>query len=155
MFSDTLFLRDHSMLRLLPVLALFVLVASGCDTAAPDRNGIDVTALGHDADALVGTWDLVTVTPSGECMGEDCTRTRPAEEVGQSARLVFRADGTATYTSNETVSAEGNYRVSAPEPGDSPRLTIGDARYVFGIDRDRLYIEHRYLDGPLLEFRRR
>ena len=155
MFSDAPFLRDRSMRRLLPFLAIAFLVATGCDTTAPDRNGVDVTALGHDADALVGTWDLVTVTPSGECMGEDCTRTRPAEEVGQSARLVFRADGTATYTSNETVSAEGSYGVTSPEPGSAPQLTIGDARYPFGIDRDRLYIEHRYLDGPLLEFRRR
>lgn len=137
------------------LLVAVLVVASGCDTGAPDRNRVDIHTLSHDADALVGTWDLVTVTPSGECMGEGCTHTRPAAEVGQSARLVFRADGTATYTSDETVLAEGSYGVSTPESGDTPRLLIGDARLVFGVDGDRLYLEYRYVDGPLLEFRRR
>ena len=114
-----------------------------------------MSTLSHDVEALVGTWDLATVTPSGECLGEDCTRTRSAAEAGQSARFVFRADGTATYTSDGTTRSEGPFGLVRREPGDVPRLAIGDDRYDFGIDGDRLYIEYRYLDGPLLEFARR
>ncbi len=144
---------------LLPLLAL-ILVA--CDTVGPvvDRTDVNIYELTHDADALVGTWDLVSVTPSGECMGENCTRTRSAEEAGQSARVTFRTDGTATYTSDDHTRAEGAYRVAYRryENGTlshAPRLYIGEQGYDFGIDGDRLYFEYRFVDGPLLEFARR
>lgn len=130
----------------------------GCDTfgsaGVPDRNGVDVSALSHDTDALVGTWDLVTITPSGECIGADCTRTRPASEFGQSARLTFRADGTSTYIYNEEVLAEGSYSTFAREPDDIPVLQFGAGLRTFGIDGDRLYLDDRIVDGPLLEFER-
>lgn len=143
------------------VLSLLALTLAACDTVGlvVDRNEINVLQLSHDADALVGTWDLVTVTPSGECTGEDCTRTRTAEEIGWTARVTFRTDGTATYTSDGSTRAEGTYRVVYRRYGngalsDVPLLYIGEQNYNFGIDGDRLYFEHRYVDGPLLEFER-
>jgi hypothetical protein len=141
-------------------LSLLALVFAACDTVGfVDRNEVNVYELTHDADALVGTWDLVTVTPSGECMGEDCTRTRPAEELGQSARVTFRADGTATYVYGDWTLADGAFEVRYHAYGngtqsDAPQLYIGDERFNFGIDEDRLYFDDRYVDGPLLEFAR-
>lgn len=155
------------MTRLLPLVLVLGLAA--CDTLAsggarpgvPDRTDVDVLDLSHDATALPGTWDLVTVTPSGECLGDGCSGTRTAEAAGLEARLTFRADGTAEYRYGGDVFADGVYAVRPRvyENGtqsEVPHLLIGDREYVFGLDGDdRLYLEFRYVDGDLLEFERR
>ena len=150
-------------MRPVALLSLLALGLAACDTvgsAVPvDRNDVDVSRLAHDADALVGTWDLVTVTPSGECAGEGCTRTRTADELGRSARVTFRTDGTATYVSDGRTRAEGAYHVAyrrydGGTLSDVPVLTIGEETIFFGLDGAHLYFEYRYLDGPLLEFER-
>lgn len=140
----------------LPLLALLALAA--CDTASSllDPQRVRVSSLSHDPGELVGTWALETVTPSGECTGPDCTRTRPASELGWSEQIVFRADGTATVTTTTdqgvTERTEG-YAVS--ESLAAPRLTIGTREEPFGVDGPQLFLDSRYVDGPLLEYRRR
>ena len=53
------------MTRFSIALAL-VLTVAACDTGGPDRLGLVVDTLSHDAAALIGTWDLATTTTSGQ-----------------------------------------------------------------------------------------
>lgn len=148
-------------MRRLVVLSTLLFAVAACDTVGPvDRTNVDVSTLSQDGSALLGTtWGLVTITPSGECVGENCSATRTAQEAGQSALIEFRADGRGTFTYDGAVLAEGDYDVRYREysngtRSDLPLLFIGGESFNFGLDGDRLYVDDRYLDGPLLEFQR-
>ncbi len=142
-------------MRLLLGLAVALSLAA-CDTDSSgllDPQDVRVSDLSSDPAMLVGTWELATVTPSGECMGEDCTRTRPASETGWSERVVFGEDGTARVTRNGEPEDAVAYRVD--REGGEAWLTIGTRRELFGVAGDQLFTDSRYVDGPLLEYRRR
>ena len=147
----------------LSLLVAVILIATGCDTVGtagvPNRTGVDVSTLSHDTDALVGTWVLVTVTPSGECMGEGCSDTRSAAEAEMMAEIAFSDDGTAVFAINGNVFADGPFEVRPLEfdngtQTEEPYLIIDDQSFLFGVDGDHLYLDDRYVDGPLLEFER-
>ena len=137
----------------LPLLAVLALALTACDTDGPDLVDLRVDDLSHDAAALVGTWDLVTVTSSG--FGGPPT-TYPV--AAGTETITFRTDGTV-----EIVRADGpdeitTYAVvpAGPAfPDAPPGLRIGDRSEAWGIDGDRLYFDSRSLDGDLSEYLRR
>lgn len=146
------------------ILALSVLVLAACDTDAVGRDltTLRVGDLSHDADALVGTWRLSTLTGPGDC-GPPCQQTVPASVRGVSETLTFRAGGTfeqvRTYQGGEWEDA-GTYEVRRIDYGNGtqskdPVLFLNDSPESFGLDGDRLYLDDRPVDGELLEYVRR
>jgi len=126
-----------------------------CDTVGSgllDPQEVRLSELSQDPAALVGTWQLATVTPSGECYTENCTRTRSAAEAGWSERIVFRVDGMAEVFRNGVAGEAVAYRVDSETP--PARLVLGARRELFGVAGDQLFLDDRYIDGSLLEFRR-
>ena len=131
---------------------LSLLVVAACDSNADSEWSQDPTA-------LVGVWDLFSVTTSGFSFP---AQTIPASPTGRNETLTFRADGsalvqrdsTAEETTYEVVTypfeyEEGTFRQAA-------YLKIGEFRKEnFGIDGDRLYFDDRPKDGDLREYRRR
>ncbi len=148
------------MRRLLGLAVLLSLAA--CDTVGEtllDPQTVDVRALSQDPAALVGAWTLVTVTGSGECMGE-CQQTRPASDVGWSERVTFRADGTAEVSRGGEAARSLPYRVERRNYGNGTQsetalLTLGSSETLFGVQGSQLFTDSRYVDGELLEYRRR
>ena len=144
-------------MRLIALVSLLAVAA--CDTSGAARLDIDTAKLSQDPAALVGTWDLVSITTSGFSFP---AQTFPVSRSGSSETLVFRDDGsarvqrdsTAEETTYEVVTypfeyAEGRFRQAA-------YLRIGEFRKEsFGIDGDRLYFDDRPKDGDLREYRRR
>lgn len=146
----------------LSLLAAVLLIASGCDTVGtagvPNRTGVDVSTLDHDADMLDGRWTLTTITPSGECIGDGCDATRTAADAGRTAEITFSDDGTALFSLGGEVLVEGPFEVRPLDYGETqsevPYLVIDDMPFLFGVDGDHLYLDDRYVDGELLEFER-
>ena len=125
-----------------------------CD-AGTERSlaDLDVSALAHDADALIGTWDLVTTTSPG-FVSPPATTPAPAGEL----TYTFAADGSAVVERNYAEPRQTTWRLepAGPSfPGAPPRLVVDEGRHYFGVDGDRLYIDYRPMDGPLYEFARR
>ena len=141
-------------LRLL-LLALLTLVA--CDTneaGDPERLvNLRVDDLVHDAEGLIGRWDLVSTTSSGYG-GPPATTPYRGIRLG----YTFRTDGMVEYRDlSGTIRVEA-YAVVPPAPSTPdapPSLSIGDESIYWGRDGDRLYFDSRPLDGNLLEFLRR
>ncbi|WP_420455900.1 hypothetical protein [Rubrivirga sp.] len=140
-----------------------VLSLAACDTDGAgllDPQEVNVSALSQDPARLVGAWELATVTPSGECIGEDCTRTRSAAAVGRSERLVFEADGMAEVICDGAPARRVAYRVEPVEYGDGtqseiPYLFVDSRAELFGVTGDQLFLDNRPVDGELREYRRR
>ncbi len=131
--------------------AALVLVLAACDSGL-DLVDVDVSDLSHDAAALVGSWELATVTTPGYA---DPPETRPAS---YAERLTFRADGTARVEHDGEVE-ETTYEVRRIEysngtQSETPYLFLDTRTEAFGIDGDRFYIDTREVDGPLNEYRR-
>ena len=132
-----------------------VLTLAACDTDGSgllDPQEVNVYALSQDPGRLVGAWELVTVTPSGECLGEACTRTRPAAELGWSERITFRPDGTAEVVRDGEPAQRVPYRVERVSYGngtqsETPYLFIGTRSDVFGVAGDQLFVDGRAYDG--------
>ena len=125
-------------------LALAALLAlAACDTPA-DLASIRLDALSHDPAALVGTWDLVSVTSSGFGGPVETVAVAPGTET-----YTFRADGTFEHVREGVAQATGTYEV------EGASLRLGDGARWFGIDGDRLYFDFRPMDGPLQAYRRR
>ena len=144
-------------------LAALALSLAACDTfAGRDLTDLRVGDLSQDPAALVGTWELATLTGSGECLGE-CRQTVPASARGVAETLTFSADGTfeqvATFQQTETT-REGPYAVRRIDYGngtqsDRPALFLDGQPEDFGLEGDRLYLDNRPADGELREYRRR
>ena len=132
-------------MRLLSLVALAALVTA-CDTGGPDLTDLRVDELSHDPAALVGSWDLVTVTSSGY-MGAPQTVA-----VGEAERrsYVFSADGTVEVGRPGRSVESTTWAVEPPG-----HLQIGTLGMTFGIDGDRLYLDRRPMDGGLYEYARR
>jgi len=135
----------------LALLASLALTLAACDSGL-DLIDVDVAALSHDPAALVGMWDLTTVTGSG--YGSPPETTRPS----YSERFTFREDGTVQIELDGEVQ-ETTYDVRRLDYGngtqsDTPYLFLGDRTERFGLDGDRLYLDSREVDGPLNEYER-
>ena len=139
------------------VLLLAALALAACD-AGHDLADLRIDGFSQDPEALVGTWDLISVTTPGQF---EAPRTIPAEPGDET--LAFRADGTLRIErdgreTDETTWAvvvypfeyeEGRFR-------DAAYLQIGEHRKEsFGVDGDRLYFDDRPRDGGLHEYARR
>ena len=142
------------MLRL-ALSALLVLVAA-CDSAADSDLPDD---LAQDPAALVGTWDLAFVTPSGESSAPP-VRT-PVSALRYTGTYVFGADGQAEVYSSGELSLSGPYEVRSFEPADGSGRVFRDL-YIDGRDQDwvgvsgdRLFFDSRIKDGTLEEYHRR
>lgn len=141
--------------RFVPLLALVALVACDANEAGDQERlvALRVADLSHDADALVGRWDLVSTTSSG--FGGPPTTT-PYR--GIRSGYTFRADGMVEYRATDGTIRSEPYAVvpAGPSTPDAPpSLKIGDTNQSWGIDGDRLYFDSRSFDGNLLEFLRR
>lgn len=139
------------MVRFVASVAL-VLSLAACDSQA-DLVSVNVSDLSHEADALVGTWDLITTTSPG--MGAP-PATVPVASGTET--YVFGADGSVEhYRRGDLVEATTwTLRPAGPMyPGAPPSLVIGTRREYFGIDGDRLYFDDRPMDGSLAEYARR
>ncbi len=145
------------------VLAAAVLVLSlaACDSDGADRDltALRVGDLSQDPAALVGTWELATLTGSGECLG-DCQRTVPASARQRSETLTFSADGTfeqVAFVQRAMMRREGPYEVrridydNGTQSEDSVLFLDGRPES-FGLEGDRLYFDDRPVDGELSEF---
>ena len=141
------------MLRL-ALSALVVLVAA-CDSTADSDVPDD---LARDAAALVGTWDLAFVTPSG--MWGPPART-PVSALPYTRTYVFGADGQAEVYSSGELSLSGPYEVRRIAITDgSGRVSVdlyidGDSQDWVGVSGDRLFFDSRPRDGALEEYHRR
>ena len=150
--------RRPALPRLFLLAAL--LVAAACDTAADSPEAapvdVDVSQLSHDPAGLVGTWDLRSVTSSG--FGSP-PATTAAADLDWSEAYTFRADGTVDVSRDGVLEERTVYVVETLPVAASPLLRIGGEdryrRLYFGVTRDRLYIDHRPADGPLVEYARR
>lgn len=141
-------------LVLIPLLAL---VLAACDSDGTDLRQVVVFELSHDRAALVGTWDLISVTSAGYGAPP---ATTPASALGWTESYTFRADGTVdVFRDGQQVESTVYAVEDLPDSGRTPLLRIGTEtdyrREYFGIDGDRLYFDHRPSDGDLLEFARR
>ena len=131
----------------------FAVALAACDLGGPSLADLNVSDLSHDADALVGTWDLVSTTSAG--------MTGPPTTVPAPAGLqsyVFAADGRAEVYREGVLSDATAWRLEPPGPtypDAPPSLVVGERRLYFGIDGDRFYVDHRPADGPLYEYARR
>lgn len=128
-------------------LALFALLLplAACDVFGsdiPDRTGIRVDQLSHDPAELVGVWELVTVTGSGQS-------SEPQTAAASGERYEFSADGTARVEIDGQAPEDVAWQVTGPAG-----LRIGAQRETFGIDGDHLYFDGRPVDGVLREFER-
>ena len=134
-------------MRLSFSLALLLTLAA-CDTGPVDLGALRVDALSQDPDALIGTWDLVSLT-TGDPVGTSAPR--------RTDTYTFRADGTATrvYDGGAPEETTWEVRYTGYLADAPPRLYIGDRSEYFGIDGDRLYFDDRPVDGPLSEYARR
>ncbi|PAP75550.1 hypothetical protein [Rubrivirga marina] len=130
------------------VLSLLALTLAACDTAGPvvDRDDVNLYELNHDAGALVGNWELVRTTNSGQ-MGPPQT---VAVGKGERTSYAFAADGTVDIVRPGRATESTTWVVEPPS-----HLRIGSLGMSFGIDGDRLYLDRRPMDGSLLEFARR
>ena len=135
--------------------ALLVLVAA-CDSTADSDLPDD---LAQDPAALVGTWDLAFVTPSGESSAPP-VRT-PASALPYTQTYVFGADGQAEVYSSGELSLSGPYEVRSFLITDgSGRISTdlyidGDSQDWVGVSGDRLFFDSRPRDGALEEYHRR
>ena len=150
------------MTRALAAAALVFSLAA-CDTfAGRDLTDLRVGDLSQDPAALVGTWELETITGSGECRSE-CFGTVPASDRQTSERLTFTADGTFEQVVRAQRSEwrqAGPYEVRRIEYGNGtqserPVLFLDGRPVEFGTDGDRLYVDDRPVDGDLREYHRR
>ncbi len=134
----------------LPVTLLLLLLAA-CDTGGLEALRLD--ALSHDATALVGTWDLTSITSDGQ-YGPAVTTPVPAG----TETYTFRADATVTVERRvgpPTTTTWAVVPAGPGYPGAPPSLRIGDRSEYWGPDGDRLYFDDRPADGALSEYRRR
>lgn len=140
------------MRRLLLLLALLAVAA--CDRGGPDSLvDLRVDDLSHHPGALVGRWDLVSVTSSGYGGPPTTTSYR-----GLRQGYVFRGDGTAEVWDGTGATRVESYAVVSAGPAypdAPPSLRVGDWSLYWGLDGDRLYVDHRPLDGGLYEYLRR
>lgn len=131
-------------MRLTVFLALLALTLAACDTVG--SNDVNIYELNHDADALVGNWELVRTTSSGQ-IGPP--RTVAVGE-GERTSYAFAADGTVDVIRSGLAAESRTWVVEPPS-----HLRIGASGMFFGIDGDRLYLDRRPMDGSLQEFARR
>ncbi|MEM0961050.1 MAG: hypothetical protein AAGK21_00755 [Bacteroidota bacterium] len=130
------------------VAAVAAMVAfAGC-TSSTSLRDVDVFDLRLSEEALLGTWELVYLTSSGQMGPPETRRAREGQET-----LVFSENGMVTVTIGDQIIETETYQVVQTEYASE--LVMGGRGVIAGISGGRLYLDDRPVDGSLQEYHRR